>query len=176
MLSMSPCASCHCFVRAEDARCPFCGAVMSAPPPPRRVLRRSRAAWLAVGSSAAAAASVATFAACSPSGGVSPGNRNDGAAPVAVDGSPDVVVEAGASPGTCGDARCVATTEYCAPQKTTYCWPPPDGAVEMWACKSTARDYPPCEASTTCACIGPLLVEAGTVASLWSETFSCIEG
>lgn len=56
MAALHPCAICARHVRATEARCPFCKALLPPPPPPRRAPARGlgRAAVFAFGSAALA--------------------------------------------------------------------------------------------------------------------------
>jgi hypothetical protein len=171
MASLSPCPSCACFVKDEDAVCPFCDAVIASRPVAPRAPRMSRAAWLAFGATAIAAAGVALVACSSgadPTGTTA--GKQQGAPP---DADADADADAGPARFQCfGDhdasAWCLTGLEFCS------------GFFVSGSCPSSAQCEPidatpytaACAATPTCDCIGPKL-PPDNISQYGSDYYRC---
>jgi hypothetical protein len=175
MHTFRSCASCACYVRRHESRCPFCDAPLpSAPPQPAPLRgRMSRAQWFALGSTlvtagcssssaplaaadvlvqrqadAAAAAEAAVDAAAEAvvdAEGLEANTVVDAGAPLP---PADAAVNAQAETVACGAGACDLSTQYC------LCDWGVDAATESNGC--TCQPVPvACDGRVACSCAPP---------------------
>jgi hypothetical protein len=176
MSTYTPCAQCHCLVRATDRACPFCGATISSASAAARVEigstapRISRAAWLAVASSVAAFGTLGAGCLGATTKGDAP--SLDASSDAAEDAQPAVdpaCLTPDAGDFACGATICNAATEYCErtlANSCSYDYQSTEHEAVTCSRKNTGEPWPAaCRQCPTCACINAHLPPSEMIGS-----------